>query len=211
MNKNLNKIIKISAFIILIIIIGAGLSSENNKKKKFDRLGNEVSSYATNSVDRVNKSVITLPEDGILVGLDSGKGSYESKIQNASGVITLKSEFMKTEFVRGVYKKKDPRLDVAVPMYISTDSYGGSMYLVLFNDRGDVAIEKSFARLGGKNIVLGNINILPGDGDKVEYKVNLIYKSEGLDKSLKTLISKPKEVTIPVVDGHFDPAGTISK
>jgi hypothetical protein len=199
------------SFCFLALLIISGINSKNSKIRIFESKNDQVADLATSSIDRVNKSVITLPEDNILVSLVDGKGSYESKIQNMNGLVSLRNELGKIQFIRGIYGKREARLDVVVPMYISTDSYGGSMYLVLFQDRGDVAIEKSYARLGGKNIILGNIEILPGDDDKIEYKVKLVYKSEGLDKSLKNIVSKQKELIIPVIDGHFDPGGTVSK
>ena len=214
MKKKSRRILRVISFLILILLVGGAIRSVDNKKHKWMERSEEIADYEEGSLMRVNKSVITLPEEDVLVGLKDGIGTYTSKMQKADGVITVKSEFLKTQFVLGEYEKKDPRQDVVVPAYISTDSHGGSMYVILFNDRGDAAIEKSYARLGGKNIVIQDIRMLqfaPENKEKQEYLVDIFYKSEGLDSATGSLMSKSKEVIIPVVDGHFDPENTVSR
>lgn len=213
MKKNTNKIIKITAFLLLFILILGGIKNTNDKKNKFEKLSKEIAGYENTTLERVNKSVITLPEDNVLVGLENGSGEYTSTISKDSGVVTVKTDFLKTHFVLGKQEKKDPRQDAVVPIYISTDSHGGSMYIMLFNDRGDVAIEKSYARLGGKNISINNIEILAPEHNKIdqEYRIEITYKSEGISGKSGALVSISKKVTIPVIDGHFDPDGSISE
>ncbi len=205
------RLITTVSFFLLFVLIYGGVTGENIKEAKFRALGNKVAGYAETSASRVSNAVVSLPEENVLVGLENGMGKYVTKVTNENGVLAMKGDFFITSYVDGIYKKRDPRLDAIVPIYVSTDSYGGSMYLVLFHDRGDAAIEKSYARLGGKNILLGSIEILPATSAEEEYRVHLIYKSEGLDKTRDITISKSKDLIIPVVDGHFDPGGTISK
>ena len=213
MSNRLNLTIKILSFAILIALISSGLVKNINEKQKFKKLGEQISNYQATTRLRIAKSVITLPEDSVLVGLENNSGLYDTRNGPKSGLITLEDSFLKTNFVSGVYEKIDPRLDAVAPMYINVDSHGGSKYIVLFNDRGDAAIEKSYARLGGADVVMQNIEFLPPlpESSDQEYRVHIIYKLEGLSRKTGSYVSIPKEVTIPIVDGHFDPSGTITK
>jgi hypothetical protein len=142
--------------------------------------------------------VITLPNESTVVGLKNNKAKYVSKTNNVNGNLSLDEKFLTTKFVPGVYGKSDPRQDAIIPMNIYTDT---STYIVLFEDRGDAAIEKSYARLGS-NIDVRSVDILPTDG-KIkgeEYRVSVKY--------LLAIGSIKKETIIPVVEGHFDPKNT---
>lgn len=202
MENILKKISIILSFILVIALLLAGLITEKNKREAFETLNKSVASFADSTPSRIAKSVITLPEGNILIGLKNGQESYVSKNQE-KGLAVIQDSYIKTHMIEGKYKIKDPRLDAVAPMSVSTDSMGGSLYVVLFQDRGDVALEKSYARLGGIDIKINNITALPTDGTvkDEEYKVKINY-SQG---------EKKKEVIIPVIGGHFDPEGTISK
>lgn len=196
MSKNRRRIIILICLIIIIVLVAGGIRASNEKKRKFQELTAQVQGYSTTTPQRVNNAVITLPEENTIVGLQDGKGSYKLKNLNNEGVVTMKSDYLKTQFVEGIYNKKDPRQDAIAPMIVSGDSHSGSTYLILFNDRGDAAIEKSYAWIGGDdNIIIDSIKTLPADKKDEEYKVDLFYRKD----------NKPKELIIPVVDGHFKP------
>jgi len=212
MNKRSN-IVTIVAFLIVGGLVLYSYNSQNTKKSEFAALGARVDGYASTTESRVKNSLITLPDGTILVGLKEGIGEYTSE-SKLPGKVTLEANYLKTEFIPGEYKKADPRLDAIVPMYVSTDSHqGGSKYIVLFNDRGDAALEKSYARLGARDVQIESIDILQSDTNvkREEYKVDVHYKLEGTDSISGKYVSLPREVIIPVIDGHFDPKGTVSK
>jgi hypothetical protein len=118
-------------------------------------------------------------------------------VAKADGVVNVEKGYMKSKLIEGSYGGQPPRLDIVVPMSTSIDKEGDSMYILLFHDRGDAVIEKSYARLGTKNTLIDDIAILPGDSNTTaeEYRVRVSYK--------KNKGGESKEVIIPVVDGHF--------
>ncbi len=193
MSKNRRRIIIISIIILILIAIIIGVKISNDKKRKFQAESAQIYSYAETTTERVNEVVITLPEEESLIGLKDGKGLYVSKTTQQEGVVTLDTTLLKTQFVPGVYKEKIPRQDAIIPMKVSVDSHGGSTYIDLINDRGDIAVEKSYVRLGGKDVTVKNINILPPSTKDEDYIVNISY----------TIGSTQKQATIPVVDGRF--------
>lgn len=193
MHKNRRRIIFISIVIIIIIAIVVGVKISNDNKRKFQAESAQVYSYSQTTNERVNTVVITLPEEDTLVGLNDGKGIYVSKAVGTEGTVTVDTSIMKTQFVPGVYKKTHPRQDALAPMNVSADTHGGSTYVDLFTDRGDVAIEKSYVRLGGTNVIVKNISTLPATAKNEDYNVNIVY----------TVGTTPHAVTIPVVDGRF--------
>ncbi len=203
MNKNSNRVVVIISFLILVVLLTSNYITLNNRKERFNENSNKISNYADTTKDRIASSVITLPDGNLLVGMNNNIGYYASASEPNIGVINIDSGLLTTKFVEGVFDTKAPRLDAVVPMYVNSDSYGGSTYIVLFHDRGDAAIEKSHARLGKSGLIIESINILAPSGNikGEEYRVSVLYKISSL----------LKEVIIPVVDGHFDPKGTISK
>ena len=204
MKKGLKVILVIASFSIVIAMIISNYTLENRKRGEFRMLEARVQGFADTTSDRVAKAVVTLPDGDKVVGLNNNKGD----------VVEIQNRYLKTEFIPGIYNRKDPRLDAIVPMYVSADSNGNSMYIVLFNDRGDVVLEKSHARLGNQTVIIDSISTLPADPNIAgeEYRVKVIYKLQGLkSKDSNQIVSIPKEVTIPVIDGHFDPSRTISK
>ena len=213
MKTNLKRIVIIT---LIVACLGVGLyelKTYINKRQKFEALTAEIASYSTTALTRINKAVVTLPEEDILVELKEGKGTYTSVKFGGKGTITTKSDMLATSFMSGIYNKTNPRQDIVVPMYISKDSQGGSIYLMLFYDRGDTVVEKSFARLGNKNVVVDSIQIIPSDPEKKgqDYRVEVAYKVDGIDNVSGKAAQIQRRVVIPVVDGHFDPKGTISK
>ena len=204
MKKGLKVILVIASFSIIIAMIISKYTLENRKRGEFRMLEAKVQGFADTTEDRVAKAVVTLPDGDKVVGLNNNKGD----------VVEIQNRYLKTEFIPGIYNKKDPRLDAIVPMYVSADSNGNSMYIVLFNDRGDVVLEKSHARLGNQTAIIDSISTLPADPNIAgeEYRVKVIYKLQGLkSKDSNQIVSIPKEVTIPVIGGYFDPSRTISK
>ena len=204
MKKGLKVILVIASFSIVIAMIISNYTLENRKRGEFRMLEARVQGFADTTSDRVAKAVVTLPDGDKVVGLNNNKGD----------VVEIQNRYLKTEFIPGIYNKKDPRLDAIVPMYVNADSNGNSMYIVLFNDRGDVVLEKSHARLGNQTVIIDSISTLPADPNIAgeEYRVKVIYKLQGLkSKDSNQIVSIPKEVTIPVIGGYFDPSRTISK
>ena len=204
MKKGLKVILVIASFSIVIAMIISNYTLENRKRGEFRMLEARVQGFADTTSDRVAKAVVTLPDGDKVVGLNNNKGD----------VVEIQNRYLKTEFIPGIYNRKDPRLDAIVPMYVNADSNGNSMYIVLFNDRGDVVLEKSHARLGNQTAIIDSISTLPADPNIAgeEYRVKVIYKLQGLkSKDSNQIVSIPKEVTIPVIGGYFDPSRTISK
>lgn len=203
MSNKTKNIINVICLVLFIGMLWRGYTLTENKKSEFEALNKKVESYQTTTTDRIAKSIISLPDDNnITVGMNDNTGTYKIPLLKREGILKIDSESLKTTFVKGEYEKKNPRLDAIVPMTVSSDSLDGSTYIILFNDRGDVALEKSYARIGNLSVKVNNIEIVTKDTSAVnqEYKVNIKYTMDG----------KEKETTIPVVDGHFDPSGTVS-
>lgn len=204
MSKQTKNIISAICFLIFIGLLVRGYILTNNKKKEFENLNKKTESYQTNTIERISKPVISLPDDNnILVGVNNNIGTYKIPALKKEGIIKINNELLKTNFIRGIDGKVNPRVDAIVPMTVSSDSLGGSTYILLFYDRGDEVIEKSYARIGNLDIKIGSIEIIPKDASvkDQEYKVSIKYISNNIEK----------ETTIPVVDGHFDPKNTVSK
>lgn len=217
MEKHSKVIFTISAFVIAGALIGYAYYSksgaEKQKKMEFERESALVLGYASTTANRVANSVVTLPEQTISTGLKDGHGVFvQSADETQKGTVKLLLDQLVTKFVKGSLEANKPRLDALVPMFVTGDSTGTSMFIVLFKDRGDAALEISYARLGRSSVVIEKINILEPDANtKQEYKVDVVYKKEGTDPKTGQFVSNPKETIIPVVDGHFDPAGTVNK
>lgn len=193
----------ILAFLILAILIFYSYKIEKNKRDKFETLNRNIASLAETTSSRINQSVVTLPEGNILIGLKNGYATY-TPLSKGKGEVEIFDSLVKTHMLRGVYKETSPRLDALVPMSVTGDSYdNGSLYIVLFQDRGNAAIEKSHARLGGIDVSVESIITLPTDGkiDKEEYQVSIKYLQKGIEK----------ELIIPVIDGRFYPDGATSR
>ncbi len=193
----------ILAFLILAILIFYSYKIEKNKRDKFETLNRNIASLAETTPSRINQSVVTLPEGNILIGLKDGYATY-TPLSKGKGEVKIFDSLVKTHMLRGVYKETSPRLDALVPMSVTGDSYdNGSLYIVLFQDRGNAAIEKSHARLGGIDVSVESIITLPTDGkiDKEEYQVSIKYLQKGIEK----------ELIIPVIDGRFYPDGATSR
>lgn len=196
MNKNWRMVIIILSFLGLFLLIWGANKSNIDKRKEINMLNEKIPTYVNTTLARVNKAVISIPDEEILVGLLDGKGGYTSKINGKINNVDIIGTHIATKFIKGVYNKKDPRMDTVVPMYIDNDMFNGSMYIVLFQDRGDVALEKSYARIGGSNVAIKDIKMLDPDQNikDEEYRVHIVYKQG----------TSEKEVTLAVVDGHFD-------
>lgn len=203
MKGNSKKVMVFLCFLIVALLLWSGYKVHKDKLKAFEALNIKTENFAASTPSRVSEAVVTLPDGNLLVGLHDNISEYTSKYVVGKSTVTIQNKLLKTKFIPGIFEKKvDPRIDAIVPMYVNADSQGGSLYVVLFKDRGDVALEESYARLGGPSATVHSIEILPADTAIVgeEYKVDIMYTS-----------SKQKEVIIPVIDGRFDSKGTISK
>lgn len=204
MNKNFKKIVIVFSFIIVAALIGFGLKDMKEKKAAFDTLNSTTANLASSTSSRVADSVVTLPDGNLIVGLHNNTSEYTSKYVSGKSTVSIQPELLKTKFVPGIFKtQKNPRLDAIVPMYVNADPLGGSLYVVLFQDRGDVALEKSYARIGCLSAEVESIDIIEADTNikDQEYKVDIKYNKS----------SSKKEIIIPVIDGKFDPNLTITR
>ncbi len=215
MNKKYKNIFIFICFVIALSFVFSDYAKESAKINEFKSNQTKVSNYIYTSRDRVLNSVVTLPDRDQLVGIKNKIGNYITD-DKKMGQVTLDDKFLQTIFINGTYEKKDPRVDAVIPMYISSDSHGGSMYIALFNDRGDQAVEKSYARLGGRDVVIENIKLIKNEAanltvDDTEYKADIVYNLEGRKDGYNMYVKIPKEAIIPVVDGHFDPTHLVTR
>jgi hypothetical protein len=212
MKINLKIIGIVIAFGLVSTLIVVGTASLRNRKQAFQAENNKIAGYVDTTKERVARAVITIPDKDTITQLENNVGSYILEGETGENIAVAQSTYMVTAFLPGIYMKKSPRLDVIVPVYIHSDD-NESMYIFLFNDRGDALIEKSYARLGRGDIdvEIEEVTILPEEAREqdqdVEYKVRVVY----IFKSRSAKSETRKEVIIPVIDGHFDPEGTISK
>ena len=166
--------------------------------------------YITSSAVRVARAVITLPDGNQLVQLADGHASYtpssEPKEKN-KGMVSV-GPIMARKIILGTAGGTLPRLDLFVPMKVSLDQNGGSTYVVLFGDRGDSVIERSYVRLGGDaSVSLTSIGVLAPDSTvpQEEYRVDIAYTvKNGKDAPVH------KETTIPIIDAHFSTQGVVN-
>jgi hypothetical protein len=212
MDKKLGIFFSILLFVFVVFIINDYKEQQNNKND-FEKQNAKTSEFAKTSDIRLNDAVVTLPDGNIIVGLEDGFSNYIPDDMRGVGEVRLEVSKMKTQFVSGVFKKHKPRLDAIVPMYVSADSNGGSMYIVLFWDRGDAAIEQSYMRLGGENVVVEKIDITSGvkNDSPQEYIVDVHYRTENILPIIKKLVITQNEAIIPVINGHFDSNGLVTK
>ncbi len=210
MNKNRAIFRKIFVFVITGLLIWGGVQSRQNTERLIKEENEKVAGYNQTTIDRLKNSVVTLPEEDTIVGLQNGFGDFMLESTLKKGRVEILTEYFITYFIPKTDKKNKARLDALVPLYVEGDSHGKSLYIVLFEDRGDAALEKSHARLGGGSVVVDTMEILPKDEKNPleEYRVKVIYSKEGLDATTGSLKILPKEVIIPIVDGRFDEEGT---
>lgn len=204
MKLNLKTLGKVLAFIIFFALIWVGVKVNRDKRIAFENLNMSMENLSTSTPSRIANAVVTLPDGNIIVGLKDNKAEYTSEDKKFRGSVSIKEENIETKFIPGIFETKSTaRLDAVVPMSVTGDSYDGSLYIVLFQDRGYTALEKSYARLGGLDVKINSITMLPQDGIAMnqEYRVSIKY----------TQSSQDKEVIIPVMDGRFDPDGAITK
>ena len=199
--------------VVIAVLAGSVVYQKNKKTDQVERRNSQVSAFAATSAARLASAVVTLPEGDILVGLENDKSTYKPANGTIQGTVNLLSRFLVTKFVPASSNGEAPRLDAIAPLFVMGDTKQGSMYVVLFQDRGDAAIEKSYVRLGGRDVVIEKIEIVPADGkdSAEEYRVSVRYRLEGRMEKTDALVSLPREAIVPVVDGHFDPKGLITK
>lgn len=204
MKQGLKKILTITSFVALIVFLISGYILTKGKETEFNILEQKTADYKKTTIIRVLRSVISLPDDNnITIGMKDGVGSYKIPSIKREGVLKFENNLLTTSLVKGTFKIEDPRLDAIIPMVVSSDSLGGSKYIILFHDRGDFAIEKSYARIGNLNTEIKSIEIIDKDKEvkDQDYRVVIKYLNNG----------KEKETTIPVASGHFDPSRTVTR
>ncbi len=199
MKQYLKKGGTVLAFLLVIFLIIYSIKVNKDKEKAFEASSIQTEKYAETTRSRIADAVVTLPDGDLVVGLSNNVSEYQSQYGTEKSKVELESQFLKTEFIPGDYKKKvNPRLDAIVPMTVSIDSLGGSTFIVLFEDRGDVVLEKSYARIGKSSAIIKTLTFLAKDPDVIgqDYRISVIYTDgSGTDR----------EVIIPVISGHFDP------
>ena len=168
MKKNLKKILTIGSFVALIVFLISGYILTKGKETEFNILEQKTADYKKTTLIRVLRSVISLPDDNnITVGMKDGVGSYKIPSIKREGVLKFENNLLTTSLVKGTFKIEDPRLDAIIPMAVSSDSLDGSKYIILFHDRGDFAIEKSYARIGNLNTEIKSIEIIDKDKERL--------------------------------------------
>lgn len=196
-------------FIFPILVTGmllfGGYQSRQNIEHQIKLENQKVSSFKESTIDRVNNSVITLPEGDTIVGVKNGIGFFPPDENLRGGSVKMLTKYLVSNIIEKTKKTNTARLDVFVPMAVEGDSNGSSLYVILFHDRGDAVIEKSHVRLGGASVVVERISILSKDENNPleEYRVKINYFHEGLDPVSGILKVIQKEIVVPVADGHF--------
>ena len=173
-----------------------------------------IAKYSTSSSERLMKAVLTLPEGDALVGLHDGTGIYPyigSDKKITTGTVKL-GAILGRKFIQRDSSGRTARLDVFVPMTLSGDSSGGSTYVVLFRDRGDSVIERSYVRLGGATTVtIKTCKVLEPDTEvpNEEYRLDITFEVAHVDHGKKSNVTT--ETIIPVVDGSFSTLGVVTE
>lgn len=194
MKKITNKIIIILSFILTILLIIGGVQKTKTEKTLFENRNINVAKFSDTTKDRISKAVLVLPKDNTIVGLNNGTGNYIYSSDNTSGKVSVDFSNIKTHFNKGIFREKvDPSLDVFVPIIVTEDEMGGSSYIALFEDRGDVVLEKSYARLGGLSVRVKEIKIIEDLEGLSSYKIIVKYYFG----------TEERRVQIFVTDGKF--------
>ena len=181
MKNKTKKIIKICAFILLLLLLWGGYRINRSKMSEFNALQTLTQSYSATTIERVANSIVTLPDGNTVVGIKDFIGLYKYT-DGSTGKAEIAHKYLKTNFIEGAYRGKSPRLDALVPMTVDIDSLDGSTFIVLFHDRGDVALEKSYARIGDISVVIGDIYITKGEKSDEEYRVTIDYSQRSIPK-----------------------------
>ncbi len=200
--KNGAKILFLLVTIVLVAYVFIHSSIiKSSQIAQYKKINQDVTNYANTTIDRLKKGLVTLPKWNTLVGLDNTNNLFTAP-DGTKGTVVLDSSNMQTKFVPGVMNQTQPRMDALVPMSVTNDVNGGSTYIVLYWDRGDATIEKSYARLGGTNVTVQKITTMPAQTPNQEYIADIVFTQKG---------GTQKETLIPIIDGKFDPTGTITK
>ena len=168
-----------------------------------------VAHYFATSEERIKRAVVTLPEGDTIVGLHNGTATYPYTMvapKKVMSTVTIGS-ILGRKLIPSSTLDTPARLDVFATMTVSNDAYGGSLYVVLFRDRGDAALERSYVRVGDpKTVSLGTFQILESDQTiaNEEYRVNIQFDTTHGKKEKSTA-----GIVIPVVDGLFRPEGAL--
>lgn len=199
----------IIAFVITGLLVGSGMISSAKKHHAFDARNLEIKGYSATTLSRLVNSMFTLDGD-ILVGF-KGTTTQGYKLKDGrSGTLSMDTSIMRTKFVPGIFGKREGHLDIILPMKTTVDKAGSSTFIVLYKDRGDALIEQSFARLSDNTAVVQKIQMLDGVVDAQEYIADITYTIRLENPQTKKVETVDKQVRIPVIDGHFDPEGTVT-
>ena len=208
---------------LLLSILAAALGAGNIRQmrvqqaeKVADQLVTQenlkTAQYIATSQERVARAVVTLPDGNLLVTLVDGKGSYspDTLAKNKNKGLVMVGQILGKKLLPGVPGGMSPRLDLFVPMTVTHDSSGGSAYIILFGDRGDAAIERSYVRLGsdtGVSIISAKaIDADPTLTDQ-EYRLDIVYTVKDSDNKKPPV---QKETVVPVADGRFSTKGVVT-
>ncbi len=201
------------ALLALVVYVKGLLPDPNTETVKALEAENaRVEALLTTSEERLETSVITIPDmKDVLVGLVDGKGVFPlAPGSSAQGMVMLGAE-RAPMFVEGVLGGTSPRADVIAPLYINTGGSGTFVYIVLFQDRGDAALMKSFAFIGDRTEI-EYIKVTPEETTSMnEYLVHIGYLVRGDDEPMSATPTISKETIIPIRDGLFVPEETVTK
>ncbi len=194
------------AILILVgaaVLIAGGLiliRAHRGPEARLRAENKKVEAYASSTEKRVDVAVVTLDKHGVYQ-LKDGFATFPGQTLSG-GTVTLDGPIV-TSFVPSADPKKSPRLDALVHMAVDEGNSVPADYVTLFQDRGDVAIEKSHIFIGHKAVVQ-SIKILPPEaGTDQEYQVNIIYLVRNAGEDYAVPATVKKEVTVRVIDGHF--------
>lgn len=188
---------------ILLLFVKPSLSqiaAENQLKEALATENAYMESLLSTSSLRLQNAAITIPETNQLVGLTHGNGKFETGSSANVGTLTVLTPIV-TKFIPGVLHTNSPRIDILAPMAINYGGSGNFIYIVLFNDTGQAAIEKSYAFLGDR-VIITSINLIEAQGNE-EYRAAVTYLDHASGTALASPPTLEKVIELEVLDGKF--------
>lgn len=187
---------------IAVLVTGGFILIRSNRgpEARLKAENKKVEAYASSVERRVDSAVITLDQHGVYQ-LKNGFAIFPGQ-KISDGSITLDGPIV-TSFIESTDPKKSPRLDALVHTAVDEGDGVPADYVTLFQDRGDIALEKSHIFIGHKALVQ-SIRVLPPEaGTDQEYQVNIVYLVRNAGEDYAVPPTSRKEVTLMVIDGHF--------
>jgi len=198
MKKNDAKAI---ALAVALLILGGFFAYTANKKNN-DALTEQkqqdakVQGFLATTKDRVESAVLTLPPEDALVGLKDGQGAVRVDKDHSTAESVKLGGILATEFLPNIKNVRPARLDVLAPLQLISSTFGNHTYIILFQDRGDVALEESYADFGADATIESAI-IIPAKTSAEDYEADMRYSNK----------TGAQEKIISVVGGHFNEPG----